>query len=371
MKGSGFDERFSHIWEVGPLKSYISNEYRWHDACTLSLINAEEVGAVTSLATQYMGLDLSCPLVVSASPLSRDLDIVRQLEDQGAGAVVLFSMFEEQVDQTDLHADGLSWGSLRDEVIGLDAGEFYLDPSQYLEHIRRVKEAVDIPVIASLNVSSRGPWKPYARYMQQAGADAIELDIYKIAADPMMDGAAIEAIYRDILVSVKSDVSIPVALKLAPYFTSMAAVARTFDDAGADALVLFNRFYQPSIDIERRELVMSLDLSSSADGRLPLMWIALLKGQVRASLAATSGVSSSADAIRMIMAGADVAMLCSVLLRDGVERLGAIRREMETWLEAHGQSSIAAIRGVMSRVRRSGSADFARVGYAKVISRYW
>jgi len=321
------------------------------------------------LTTSYMGLQLACPLVVSACPLSRDLQTVRQLEQAGAGAIVLFSLFEEQVVRGEI-VDG-GWQALGDGSPDIADGEFCIDPQGYLDHIRRAKQAVDIPIIASLNVGSRGRWKQYAHLMEEAGADAIELDLYRIAAEPTIDSLTIEDIYRDIVADVKATVSVPVAVKLAPYFTALATIAARLDEAGADALVLFNRFYQPSIDIERRRLVMNLDLSSPADARLPLMWTALLKGQVNASLGASGGVHSAADAIRMTMAGADCIMLCSTLLRNGVEQLTTIRRDMETWLETHGHDRVDDIRGVLSRVRLGGSSDYLRAGYAKVLARYW
>jgi len=331
------------------------------------------VATAASLSTKYLGLELRSPLVVSACPLSRDVDTVRQLAEAGAGAIVLFSLFEEQLGggRGKHGLDGEPWESLREECTSPDPVVFHSDPEAYLEHIARLKDAIDIPVIASLNVGSRGRWKEYAKYFEQAGADAIELDLYKIAADPSLDSVMVEQIYCDIVADVKRVVSIPVAAKLSPYFTALAAMVSRLDRSGVDGLVLFNRFYQPSIDIERRELVMNLDLSQSEDGRLPMMWIALLAGQVRASLAANTGIHSGPDALRMIMSGADVAMLCSALLRHGVERLAAIRSEIEHWMASHGHESLDEIRGVMSRVRQCGSADFTRAGYAKVLTRYW
>jgi len=324
-----------------------------------------------SLTTRYLGLDLVSPLVVSASPLSRDVETVRQLAEAGAGAVVMFSLFEEQIAGGPDDSDGLPWESLRDDSQCADPPKFHSDPEAYLEQIGRLKDAVNIPVIASLNVSGRGRWMQYASYCEQAGADAIELDLYKIAADPSLDSTMVERVYCDIVADVKGVVRIPVAAKLSPYFTALPAVVSRLDQTGVDGLVLFNRFYQPSIDIERRELVMSLDLSDSAEGRLPMMWIALLAGQVRASLAANTGIHTGEDVLRMIMAGADVAMLCSALLRHGVERMSTVRAQIEHWLGSHGHESLDEIRGVMSRVRQCGSADFTRTGYAKVLTRYW
>ncbi len=321
---------------------------------------------MAELDSDYMGLHLSCPLVVGASPLSRDLADVIRMQDAGAGAVVLHSLFEEQCRFQMTGRDPVARGA----AAGF-ADEFRTTPAEYLDHLERVKRSVDIPVIASLNASRPGPWLRYARRMEEAGADAIELNVYKIAADPTMDSSAIEDLYVEILDAVRGDVSVPVALKIAPYFSAMAAVAARFDEAGADGLVLFNRFYQPTIDIERREVVMTLEFSSRFESRLPLMWIAILRGQVRASLAATTAIYTAADVVRMTMAGADVTMLCSALLRHGIGRIAEIRYSLERWLDDHGYRSIGEIRGMMSRVKQRGSADFGRAGYAKVLNRYW
>jgi len=307
---------------------------------------------VARLETRYLGLDLECPLVASSSPLTRDLDGIRRLEDQGIGAVVLPSLFEEQLDST------------------FQSEEFHLDRRRYLHLIRGAKEAVRVPVIASLNVATQGQCSKYASTIEQAGADALELDLYRIPADPSIDSAAIESRYCEIVRDVKSAISIPVAVKISPYFTALTAVIHQLDAAGADGLVLFNRFYQPMIDIEHRRLATHLELSTPAEGALPATWIAILTGQVQADLAATTGVHSGADAVRMIMAGAEVAMLCSVLLRDGVEKAGEIRRELDAWLDSHDVASVEEIRGAVSRVRLAGSQDFVRAGYAKVLNRY-
>ncbi|RMD86215.1 MAG: dihydroorotate dehydrogenase-like protein [Candidatus Dadabacteria bacterium] len=318
------------------------------------------------LKTSYMGFELDCPLVVAASPLSREVADVQRLEDAGAGAVVLYSLFEEQCRQA-ISAGSVEWLSGDAGLLG----EFHTTPEEYLDHIERVKRVVRIPIIASLNAAQPGPWLRYAARMEDAGADGIELNIYKVVADPTMTSAAVEDVYVEILEMVKSSVTIPVALKIGPYFTALASVAARFDEAGADALVLFNRFYQPTIDIERCQVVPTLEYSSRFESRLPLMWIAMLKGQVRANLAATTAIYTAGDVVRMIMAGADVTMVCSALLRHGVERLAEIRRSLEEWLDDHGYRSVDAIRGIMSCVHQRGSADFGRAGYAKVLNRYW
>jgi len=326
---------------------------------------------MAALKTQYMGLHLDCPLVASASPLSREIASCRQLEDAGAGAIVLFSLFEEQFVPDKVPYGRMPWHALDASSFLVDNEEFFVRPHQYLEHVRHAKAAVDVPVIGSLNASSPGRWTQYAEQIQEAGADGLELNLYAIASDPTTSGAAVEARFLEILETVKSKVTIPVALKLSPYFTSLGATARRFDAAGADALVLFNRCYQPEIDIERREIRTSLELSSPHEARLPMLWIALLKDRVRASLAATTGIHSAEDAIKLIMAGADVTMVCSVLLRHGIERLRELRREMEAWLDSHACKSIDEIRGVMCQERRLHREDFERAGYAKVLSRYW
>jgi dihydroorotate dehydrogenase (fumarate) len=326
---------------------------------------------MASLTTRYMGLFLDCPLVASASPLSREIATCRQLEDAGASAIVLFSLFEEQFAPDKAPHGTMPWHALDASAFLVDSEEFFVRPHQYLEHVRHVKAAVDVPVIGSLNAVSPGRWTQYAEQIQQAGADGLELNIYSIVSDPTLSGSALEARFLELLEDVKSKVTIPVALKLSPYFTSLAATARRFDAAGVDALVLFNRSYQPEIDIERREIRTSLELSLPHEGRLPMLWIALLKDRIRASLAATTGIHSAEDAIKMIMAGADVTMVCSVLLRHGVGHLGELRRGMESWLDSHGYKSIDEIRGVMCQERRLHREDFERAGYAKVLSRYW
>ena len=272
--------------------------------------------------------------------------------------------------------DGKAW-AMRDRLVA--AAPYHVARSLHgrsldaaRSHVMRLKliDEQAPAVIASLNVATQGQCSKYASTIEKAGADALELDLYRIPADPSIDSAAIESRYCEIVRDVKSAVSIPVAVKISPYFTALTAVIHRLDAAGADGLVLFNRFYQPMIDIEHRRLATHLELSTPAEGALPAMWIAILTGQVQADLAATTGVHSGADAVRMIMAGAEVAMLCSVLLRDGVEKAGEIRRELDAWLDSHDVASVEEIRGAVSRVRLAGSQDFVRAGYAKVLNRY-
>jgi dihydroorotate dehydrogenase (fumarate) len=316
-----------------------------------------------NLRTEYMTLSLPSPLVVSACPLSRDVETVRQLERCGAGAIVLFSLFQEQFEPVPPTRPA--------PADAFDRGEFLTRPQEYLDHIRRLKDTVKIPIIASLNAATVGDWLEYAHSIEEAGADALEIDIYRIVTDPTPPAAAIENEYVRIVEQVRAAIKIPLAVKLAPYFTNVSAVARRLDEAGADALVLFNRFYQPTIDIERRRIVMSLELSASAETRLPLMWIAILKGQVSADLAATSGIHDVKDVVRALMAGADVTMLCSVLLRYGPDRIADLHRHLEQWLAAHEHRAVGDIRGVMRLAAHADAEDFKRRGYTKMLNRYW
>jgi dihydroorotate dehydrogenase (fumarate) len=326
---------------------------------------------MADLSCRYLGLDLRAPLVASSSPLTRDVSSIRQLEDAGAGAVVLVSLFEEQFVANRPVEAGRPWSALSDRAFAVDSSEFAIKPPEYLDFIRRTKQSVNIPIIASLNVSTPDRWIQYAALIEQAGADAIELDLYTVPADPTVSGETIEKRHLEIVSAVRASVKIPIALKLAPFFTSMASVANRLDEAGADGLVLFNRFYQPTIDIEERRIVTSLELSDSYDGRLPLMWIATLSGQVTADLAATGGVHTTEDSVRMFMAGAAVVMLCSALLRNGIPHLSKLAAGLCTWLDAHGYTGLDDIRGVMSLARCSNPDDFKRAGYAKVLNRYW
>jgi dihydroorotate dehydrogenase (fumarate) len=326
------------------------------------------------LSTTYLGMKLKNPLVPSASPLSRDTASIKLMEDVGAAAVVLESLFEEQIihekneldyflaQGTESFAESLSYFP--------DAEMYNFGPNEYLEHIRKAKEAVDIPIIASLNGVSIGGWTSYARKMQQAGADAIELNTYYLATDPEKDGRIIEDNYIAVLKEVKSAVTIPVSLKLSPYFTALAAMAKRFDKEGVDALVLFNRFYQPDIDLENLEVVPNLMLSTSVSMRLPLRWIAILYGKVKADLAATGGIHKSQDVLKMLMAGADVTMLCAVLLQHGINRITQILDEMQKWMEDHEYESVKQMKGSMSHKSVAEPASFERANYMRVLKSY-
>ncbi len=330
--------------------------------------------STVDLSTTYLGLELKSPLVASASPLSERIDNYRRLEDAGASAVVNYSLFEEEInrDADELHhrltqgtesfAESLSYFPEPDA--------FSLGPEQYLEHIRQAKEAVDIPVIASLNGRSRGGWIAYAQLMQEAGADALELNIYFLATDPGTTGQEIEQLYVDIVRAVKQNVTIPVAVKLSPYFSSMAYMARRLERAGADGLVLFNRFYQPDIDLDFLEVVPNVVLSNPFSGRLALRWIAILYGRIDCSLAATSGVHAAADALKMLMAGADVTMLCSALLKNGIDHLRTIRKDLVDWMVEHEYESVTQMKGSLSQRSCPDPAAFERANYIKALRTY-
>ncbi len=326
------------------------------------------------LTTTYMGLKLKNPLVPSASPLSKDLDSIRKLEDAGASAIVLYSLFEEQISFEAEELDHfLSYGtnSFAEALTYFpEAQDYRLGPEGYLEHIRKAKEATGIPIIASLNGVSTGGWIDYARKMEQAGADGLELNVYMLATDPARTSAEIEQVYIDVLKAVKSSIRIPVAMKLSPFFSATAAIAKRLDDAGADALVLFNRFYQPDIDLEALEVKPGVVLSSSEDLRLPLRWIAILFGHIKASMAGTSGVHSAVDALKLIMAGADVANLCAVLLKNGPAHLGKILDDMERWLEEHEYTNLRMARGSMSQKNVAEPAAYERANYIKALNSY-
>jgi len=324
-----------------------------------------------NLTTKYLGLTLRSPLVPSASPLSEDISTVRKMEDAGASAVVLFSLFEEELvrDQLELHQalDHTTNMFAEAQSFFPTPAEFNVGPEAYLEHIQKAKAAVSIPIIASLNGTSLGGWTGYAREIQQAGADAIELNIYHIPTDMAVPGVQVEQTYLDILRAVKSAVTIPVAVKLSPYFSNMANMALKLDEAGADGLVLFNRFYQPDIDLEELEMRSNLLLSTPQAMRLPLTWIGLLYGHLTADLAATSGIHTAQDALKMLMAGASVTMFASALLLHGVDHLRAIEQGMVLWLEEHEYESVKQLQGSMSQKKSADAAAFERAQYIKML----
>jgi dihydroorotate dehydrogenase (fumarate) len=323
------------------------------------------------LSTTYLGLPLRTPLVASASPLSQEIGSIRQLEDAGASAVVLYSLFEEQLRQesfeleyhlsegTDSFAEATSFFPQPDE--------FHLGPEGYLNHIRKAKAAVKVPIIASLNGTTVGGWTQYAKLIQQAGADALECNIYSIPTDPDESSEAVERRYLDILRAVKSAVTIPVAVKVGPFFSNMANMAKRFDEAGANALVLFNRFYQPDINLDELEIQPNVLLSTPQALRLPLTWIGILFGRIRANLAATSGVHGPEDVVKLLMVGADVTMLCSTLLRNGISHLRQVEEGLLEWMEKHEYESVQQMKGSMSQLRCPNPSAFERAQYMKAV----
>ena len=325
-----------------------------------------------NLTTNYLGLKLSSPLVPSASPLTEELDNIKRMEDAGAGAVVLHSLFEEQLrlERFELNRSLTEGTESFPEALTYfpEPEEFKLGPEEYLEHVAQAKSSVKIPVIANLNGSTMGGWTNYARQIQEAGADAIELNIYYIPTDPEVTGEKVESNYIDILRAVKSVVTIPVAVKLSPFFTNFAHTAKRLDDAGADGLVLFNRFYQPDIDLESMEVTPNLLLSTPMAMRLPLRWIAILHGRLGANLAATGGIHRMSDALKMLMAGADVTMLCSVLLRRGINHLRTLNTEISEWLEKHEYESVEQLKGSLSQKNCPDPSAFERAQYMRALA---
>ena len=323
------------------------------------------------LSTRYLGMQLRTPLVASASPLSHEIAGIRGLEDAGASAVVLYSLFEEQLHkealQLELHLNAGTESFAESLTYFPHSSEFHTGPEEYLNHIRKAKAAVDIPVIASLNGATLGGWTKFAKQVEQAGADAIECNLYSIPTNTETLGTEIENGYFDILREVKLAVHIPVAAKLSPFFSNLANAAKRMDLMGTDGLVLFNRFYQPDIDLEELEIKPNVLLSSPQDLRLPLTWIGILYGRIRASLAATSGVYGPEDAIKLLMVGADVTMLCSSLLRYGVGHLRQVEQGIRKWMEAHEYESVQQMQGSMSQQRCSDPGAFERSQYMRAV----
>lgn len=327
------------------------------------------------LSTTYLGMKLRSPLVPSAAqPLTENVDNIKRMEDAGAAAIVMHSLFEEQLSLerrelfesmtqgTESFAEALTYFP--------EPTVFQVGPELYLKNIAQAKAAVKIPIIASLNGSTPGGWVRYAKDIEQAGADALELNIYWIPTDPSLSSIRIEDTYVDILRSVKEQVSIPVAVKLSPFFTNFANMARRLETVGADGLTLFNRFYQPDIDLESLEVTPNILLSTPMAMRIPLRWIAILRDQVGLSLAATSGIHRATDAIKMLMAGADVTMLCSAILRHGAKHIGVIEKDMRTWLEDHEYESLQQLQGSMSQKNCPDPAAFERAQYMRAIASY-
>jgi dihydroorotate dehydrogenase (fumarate) len=326
------------------------------------------------LRTVYMGLELKNPIVPSASPLSESLDGIKRMADAGASAVVLFSLFEEQLqhEQTALQ-EYLSAGteSFSEALSYFPAtADYRVGPESYLDLIHEASEAVDIPVLGSLNGVSDTGWVEYARKMQDAGAKGLELNVYYVATDPKRSSGDVEKMYLEVLQAVKGSVSIPVALKLSPFFTSMAHVAEVFAGAGADALVLFNRFYQPDFNLDQLSVETTLDLSRPAEIRLPLRWIAILRGRLSCSLGATSGVHTVDEVAKYLLAGADVVMSASALLEKGIGHIGTLVADLATWMEQHEYASVEQMKGAMSQKSVADPMAYERANYIKILERY-
>jgi len=326
------------------------------------------------LRTHYMGLELKHPVVASASPLSEKLDNFRRMEDAGAAAVVMFSLFEEQIKHENAAIEHLLTSGAESYAESLsffpEFEDYETGPDEYLNLLRRAVEAVDIPVIASLNGITNEGWVDTARLMQDAGASGIELNPYYIPADLYIDGREVEQRYLEVLKAVKAEVSIPVAVKMSPYFSATGNMARRLDEAGADALVLFNRFYQPDLDLDEMAVINSLELSSPAEIRLPLLWIGVLYGRINASLAATSGVHSPVQLIKYLLAGADVVMTTSGILQQGIGFLTTLVDGLQEWMESRQFDSLSQFRGSMSQVNCLNPGAFERANYIRILENY-
>ncbi len=326
------------------------------------------------LTTRYLGLTLKNPLVASASPLSKKVDSVRRMEDAGAAAVVMYSLFEEQIAHesheldhylergTHSYAESLSYFP--------DLDHYNLGPEPYLEHLHRIKSAVSIPVIGSLNGVSSGGWVDYADKIEQAGADALELNIYYLPTDIDLSGAELEETYVRLVTDIRARVKLPISVKLSPFFTSVPNIAKRLVEVGANGLVLFNRFYQPDFDLDELKVVPDLDLSTSYELRLPLRWIAILYGRIAADFALTGGVHAAQDVLKAMMAGASVAMMASELLAHGPGRLGQMIAGIERWMEEHEYESIAQMKGCMSQRAVAEPAAFERANYMKALNTF-
>ncbi len=326
------------------------------------------------LTTTYLGLQLKNPLVASASPLSKRLHLVRRLEDAGAAAIVMYSLFEEQISHesfeldhylnrgTDTYAESLSYFP--------DLDYYNLGSEPYLEHLHRIKQTVNIPVIGSLNGISSGGWIDYAKKIEQAGADALELNIYYVPTDLDLTSTELEDEYVKLVKDIRATIKIPIALKLSPYFTAFPNIAKRFVEAGANGLVLFNRFYQPDFDLDTLEVVPNLQLSTSYEMRLPLRWIAILYGRLQTDFALTSGIHTALDVLKAMMAGANVAMTTSALLENGTARITQILQDMQLWMEEHEYVSVTQMRGSMSQHAVNEPAAFERANYMKALNSF-
>lgn len=329
---------------------------------------------MADLSTTYLGLALKSPIVASASPLSKRMELLHRLEEAGAGATVMYSLFEEQITHQSLeldhyldlgahsHAESMSYFP--------DLDHYNVGPESYLIQIERAKHSVSLPIIGSLNGVSSGGWVEYAHGIQEAGADALELNMYYVPANPDVSSGELERMYLDLVADIRSEVTIPIAVKLSPFYTSLPNFARQLAQAGANGLVLFNRFFQPDLDLEMLDVVPTLELSTSHDLRLPLRWIALLYGRVQTDFALTSGVHCAEDVLKAILAGANVAMMASELLTNGIERVASILAEISGWMDEYDYSSLTQMRGSMSQQGVAQPAAFERANYMKALNSF-
>jgi dihydroorotate dehydrogenase (fumarate) len=326
------------------------------------------------LRTRYLGMELANPLVPSASPLCSRIDTLRRLEDAGAAAVVLPSLFEEQIEHEALQVHWLlEWGAhsfVEAASYFPELDDYNTGPDAYLRHVELTKAELGIPVIASLNGATRGGWVRFAKRIEEAGADALELNIYLVAANPDLGAEEVERRYLDLVAAVREQVRIPIAVKVGPFFSSFANMARRLVEAGADGLVLFNRFLQPDIDLEELRVDPTLHLSTPEEIRLPLRWIAILRDRVEASLAASSGVHSAEDAVKLLLVGADVVMMASALFKYGPEHLGAVLEGLRAWLEDRDYASVEQAKGSMSHARSPDPSGFERANYMQALTTY-
>lgn len=326
---------------------------------------------MTNLSTTYLGLKLKNPLVASASPLSKKLEKARKLEEAGISAIVMYSLFEEQIIHESLELDHyLTRGSdsfAEAQSYLPDGGMYGISPEKYLNQLTALKKALSIPVIGSLNGVSKGGWTSYAKNIENAGADALELNLYYVVTDPELKSEDVEAAQADLVAEIRAAINIPLAVKLSPYVTSLPNFARRLVDAGANGLVLFNRFYQPDFDLDELDIVHNLDLSTSTDLRLPLRWISILYDKVNADFALTSGVHTATDVIKSMMAGAKVAMTASNLLQHGEQAIGLILSDLEAWLQEREYESIEQMQGSMCQKNVREPAAFERANYMKVL----
>jgi dihydroorotate dehydrogenase (fumarate) len=329
---------------------------------------------MVDLSTTYLGLNLKNPLVASASPLSQKVETAKKLEQAGIAAIVMYSLFEEQIIHESLELDHfLFYGSESSAEINSfypQSGTYTLKAEAYIETLKKVKQAVNVPVIGSLNGVSTGGWIKYARSIEDAGADALELNLYFLPTNPALTAIQIEDNYITLVQNVRKSIKIPLAVKLSPFFTSIPNIAKRLVDAGANGLVLFNRFYQPDLDLEAMDVTPNLVLSTSNDLRLPLRWIAILSGKINADLALTSGIHTAEDVVKASMAGSSVAMIASELLEKGIDRVRILLAELEKWMTAHEYESIKQMKGSLSQESVKEPAAFERANYMKVLSSF-